>query len=55
MYLLLAIEFRVIKICFVIGLLRVVVFISFPTYYRYGSCFKTKAHSATFFSGKLNI
>ena len=54
MYLLLAIEFRVIKICFVIGLLRVVV-ISFPTYYRYGSCFKTEAHSATFFSGKLNI
>lgn len=55
MYLLQAIEFRVIKICFVIGRLRVVVFISFPKYYRYGSCFKTEAHSAKFFSGKLNI
>ena len=55
MYLLLAIEFRVTKICFVIGLLRVVVFIFFPTYYRYGSCFKTEAHSAKFSPGKLNI
>ena len=55
MYLLLAIEFRVIKIYFVIGLLRVDVFISFPAYYRYASCFKTEAHSAKFFPGKLNI
>ena len=50
-FVLLVVEFRV----FIMGFLKIGFFISFLTYGRYDSCFRTDTHCAKFFPGIINI